>query len=112
VYELPDGAAVELQASGRLELQGTPYLAGATAPLSVGVGNATRQAGVPLADAVRMVTANPSRLLDLPMEAGHDSLRVGMTANLTVFTQTANASAVEIDRTIVAGHLVHGADAA
>jgi N-acetylglucosamine-6-phosphate deacetylase len=112
VYQLPDGAAVELQASGRLELQGTPYLAGATAPLSVGVGNAARQAGVPLADAVRMVTANPSRLLDLPMEAGHDSLRVGMTANLTVFTQTANASAVEIDRTIVAGQLVHGADAA
>jgi N-acetylglucosamine-6-phosphate deacetylase len=112
VYQLPDGAAVELRASGRLELQGTPYLAGATAPLSVCVANAIRHAGVPLAEAVRMVTSNPSRLLHLPIDAGHDRLEVGMTANLTVFTLATNASDVEIERTIVAGRVVHGADAA
>jgi N-acetylglucosamine-6-phosphate deacetylase len=112
VYQLPDGAAVELQASGRLELHGTPYLAGAAAPLSVGLANAVRHAGVSLSDATRMVTANPSRLLGLPVGAGHDSLRVGATANLTVFEVAANGFDVEVLRTVVAGRVVHGIDAA
>ena len=110
IYQLPDGAAVELEPSGRLGLQGTPYLAGAVAPLSVCVGNATRHAGVTLAEAIRMVTTNPSRLLGLELAAGHDSLRVGVTANLTVFRQAADAR-IEIERTIVAGRVVHDADA-
>jgi N-acetylglucosamine-6-phosphate deacetylase len=112
VYQLPDGAAVELQASGRLELHGTPYLAGAAAPLSVGLANAVRHAGVSLSDATRMVTANPSRLLGLPSSAGHDSLRVGSTANLTVFEVAANGFDVEALRTVVAGRVVHDMDAA
>jgi N-acetylglucosamine-6-phosphate deacetylase len=112
VYHLPDGAAVELDAAGRLALQGTPYLAGAVAPLSVCVGNATRYAGATLVEATRMVTANPSRLLGLPVEAGHDSLRVGMTANLTVFDQASHASDVEVVLTIVAGRIVHDATTA
>jgi N-acetylglucosamine-6-phosphate deacetylase len=111
IYQLPDGAAVELEPTGRLALQGTPYLAGAVAPLSVCVGNATRHAGVTLAEATRMVTTNPSRLLGLGLAAGHDSLRVGMTANLTVFRQAADTSQIEIERTIVAGRVVHDAAA-
>jgi N-acetylglucosamine-6-phosphate deacetylase len=109
VYQLPDGAAVELDAAGRLALQGTPYLAGAAAPLSVGIANATRHAGVTLAEAMRFVTSNPSRLLGLPIAAGHESLRVGMTANLTLFRGATNGSDVEVLRTIVAGHVVHDA---
>jgi N-acetylglucosamine-6-phosphate deacetylase len=112
VYHLPDGAAVELQASGRLELHGTPYLAGAAAPLSVGVGNAMRHAGVTLSEAVQLVTANPSRLLGLPERAGHDSMRVGSRATLTVFDVAANGFDITVARTIVAGRLVHDADAA
>jgi N-acetylglucosamine-6-phosphate deacetylase len=112
VYHLPDGAAVELQASGRLELHGTPYLAGAAAPLSVGVGNAMRHAGVTLSEAVQLVTANPSRLLGLPERAGHESMRVGSRATLTVFDVAANGFDITVARTIVAGRLVHDADAA
>jgi N-acetylglucosamine-6-phosphate deacetylase len=112
VYHLPDGAAVELQVTGRLELAGTPYLAGAVAALPVGIGNAMRHAGVTLSEATRMVTANPSRLLGLPVSAGHESLRVGSTANLTVFRPASNGFDVEVLRTVVAGHVVHGADAA
>ena len=111
-YQLPDGAAVELQASGRLELYGTPYLAGAAAPLSVGLANAVRHAGVSLSDANRMVTANPSRLLGLSSRAGHDSLRVGSTANLTVFEVAANGFDLDVLRTVVAGRVVHEIDAA
>ena len=66
VYEMFSGVTVELTAGGRLQLHGTPYLAGAVAPLQVGVANAVRHAGVTLAEAVRMVTANPARLLGLP----------------------------------------------
>jgi N-acetylglucosamine-6-phosphate deacetylase len=109
VYHLPDGAAVELSATGRLALQGTPYLAGAVAPLSVGVGHAVRFAGVTLADATRMVTSNPSRLLGLGVSAGHDRLRVGTTANLTVFAAAPDGADVRIVRTIVAGQVVHDA---
>jgi N-acetylglucosamine-6-phosphate deacetylase len=112
VYHLPDGAAVELQSSGRLELHGTPYLAGAVAALPVGVGNAVRHAGVTLADAVRMVTANPSRLLGLANGVGHESLRVGSTANLTVFRLGRDGLDVEVARTVVAGKVVHDAAAA
>ena len=109
VYYLPDGAAVELSAEGRLALQGTPYLAGAVAPLSVGVGHAVRFAGVTLADATRMVTANPSRLLDLGVQSGHETLRVGAAANLTVFAAAGDAADVRVLRTIVAGQVVHDA---
>ncbi len=107
-YSLPDGAAVELQPSGRLELQGTPYLAGAAAALPVGIGNAVRHCGVTLADAIRMVTTNPSRLLGLPIGAGHESIRVGSVGNLTVFRTGADGVDVEVARTVVAGRLVHG----
>jgi N-acetylglucosamine-6-phosphate deacetylase len=111
VYNLPDGAAVELQESGRLELQGTPYLAGAAAPLSVCVGNAVRHADVTWSEAIRMVTANPSRLLGLPIAAGHESLRVGATANLTVLHVPANGTDIAVLRTVVAGRIVHDSDA-
>jgi N-acetylglucosamine-6-phosphate deacetylase len=109
VHHLPDGAAVELSASGRLALQGTPYLAGAVAPLSVGIGHAVRHAGVTLADATRMVTANPSRLLGLGVDAGHETLRIGATANLTVFDAGSDGGDIRVVRTIVSGRVVHGA---
>jgi N-acetylglucosamine-6-phosphate deacetylase len=109
VYQLPDGAAVELNDAGRLALQGTPYLAGAVAPLSVCVANAVRHAGVTLAEATRMVTANPSRLLGLPIDAGHDSLRVRATANLTLFRLAPHSPEVEVMATIVGGQIVHSA---
>jgi N-acetylglucosamine-6-phosphate deacetylase len=109
VYQLPDGAAVELNDAGRLALQGTPYLAGAVAPLSVCVANAVLHAGVTLAEATRMVTANPSRLLGLPIDAGHDSLRVRATANLTLFRHAPHPPEVEVMATIVGGQIVHDA---
>jgi N-acetylglucosamine-6-phosphate deacetylase len=112
VYRLPDGAPVELRETGRLELQGTPYLAGAAAPLSTCIANAVRHAEVSLAEAIRMVTSNPSRLLGLPLLRGHESLRVGVTANVTMFRQAAADLTIVPIRTIVAGRVVHDADPA
>jgi N-acetylglucosamine-6-phosphate deacetylase len=111
-YQLPDGAEVELLASGRLELAGTPYLAGAVTALPTCLANAVRYAGVTLSDAVRMVTANPSRLLGLPVAAGRESLRVGMAANLTMYRRSDVTGDVEVVRTILGGTVVHEAPGA
>jgi imidazolonepropionase-like amidohydrolase len=56
-----------------------------------------------------MVTANPSRLLGLPATAGHESIRVGASANLTVFEIDGPGNRVRIVRTVVAGREVHNA---
>lgn len=110
VYDSAVGGKVELSPNGRLTMVGTPYLAGSATNLPVCVGNAVRHADVTLRDAVRMVTANPSRLLGLPVGAGHDSVRIGATANLTVFRQGPDHLELQVLATIVAGHLVHAAE--
>lgn len=109
IYELFDGASAELTPEGRLQLAGTPYLAGAVAALPVCVANAIRHADVTVREAVRMVTANPARLLGLPLSEGRDSVRVGTTANLTVFRQSPATLDIEIIQTIVAGQVVYAA---
>lgn len=111
-HQLADGLPVTLQPSGRLEMTGTPYLAGAALPLEVCVANAVRHAGLSLADAVRTVTANPARLLGLGLMSGHDSLRVGARANLTVFRQQPETLDVVPVATVVEGVAVFGGSAA
>jgi N-acetylglucosamine-6-phosphate deacetylase len=111
-YQLPDGADVELLASGRLELAGTPFLAGAATALPSCLANAVRYAGVTLSEAVRMVTANPSRLLGLALAAGHESLRAGVAANLTEYRRSEATGDVEVVRTILGGTVVYEAPVA
>lgn len=111
-YMLFDGCEVDLLPSGRLELAGTPLLAGAATALPPCVANAVRHVGVTLSDAVRMVTANPSRLLGLPMASGHESLRAGVAANLTLFSWSETTGTIEIRSTLVNGSVVYGAPTA
>lgn len=108
-YALFDGTSVTLQPTGRLELTGTPYLAGAAVALPPCVANAVRYAGVTLRDAVRMVTANPARLLGLPLAEGRETMRVGVAANLTVFRRSEETGDVSVVRTILRGRTVHQA---
>ena len=110
-HQLADGLPVTLQPSGRLEMTGTPYLAGAALPLEVCVANAVRHAGLSLADAVRTVTANPSRLLGLGLMSGHESVRVGARANLTVFRQDPDTLDVVPTAAVVEGVPVFGGSA-
>lgn len=110
-YRLADGAAVELSTTGRLELAGTPYLAGAVTALPTCVANAVRYGGVTLSEAVRMVTANPARLLGLPAADGHESLRSGGAANLTMYRLSQTTGDVEIVRTVLGGTVVYEAPA-
>lgn len=107
-YRLFDDIEVELRPGGRLELAGTPLLAGAVTALPTCVANAVRYADVSIPDAVRMVTLNPSRVLRLGEAAGHERLVAGMTANLTLFRLTPTGD-VDPLTTIVAGEVVHQA---
>jgi N-acetylglucosamine-6-phosphate deacetylase len=79
-YHLPVGGNVEVTADGRLLVAGTPYLAGASAPLSQGVATAMNLAGLSLADALRLATTNPGQI------AGTAGLRVGAPADVMTFT--------------------------
>jgi N-acetylglucosamine-6-phosphate deacetylase len=107
-YSLPDGASVTLLPSGRLELTGTPFLAGCATGLPTCVSNAVRHAGLSVPEAVRMVTRNPSSLLGFDPLRGHDSLRIGARANLTVFRQDPEDLLLSIVTTVVDGTVVHG----
>ncbi len=106
-YKTAVGGRVELLPSGRLTLLGTPYLAGSAAALPVGIANTIRHAGVTLAEAVRLATANPARLLGLDRSDGWGSIRSGATADLVVFRVDAQTLELTIDLTVVAGEVVY-----
>lgn len=77
------GLRVELTPERRVNLAGTPYLAGSALSLAEGVGNAVRFGSVTLADALRMATANPAALLGIGDEWG--TLAPGRSADLLRF---------------------------
>jgi N-acetylglucosamine-6-phosphate deacetylase len=60
-YSTAVGGDVELTDDGRLLVRGTPYLAGAAAPLSDGVAWAAAAFSLP--EALTMATANPGRIV-------------------------------------------------
>lgn len=107
-YRLFDDIEVELRPEGRLELAGTPLLAGAVSALPVCLANAVRHAGVTLGEAVRMVTSNPSQVLGLGAGAGHARIMEGMAANLTLFRLSATGQ-IEVVTTVVGGEVVYRA---
>jgi N-acetylglucosamine-6-phosphate deacetylase len=53
---------LEVLESRRVNLPGTPYLAGSVVDMNDSVARAVSYAGVSLADAVRMATLNPARI--------------------------------------------------
>ncbi len=89
-YDQPIGGRVRLEASGRLGTIGTPYLAGAARPLAAGVATVLRDAGLSLADALRLATGNPGRLL-----GGRGTLERGAPADLIRFRLTDGALRIE-----------------
>ena len=101
VYETSVGGSVELNASGRLSLAGTTYLAGAALPLKDGVARAMGMAGISLAEAMTMATVNPGRFVD-----GRGELRVGERADLIRFREDGDGMGLRIETVLVAGRQV------
>jgi N-acetylglucosamine-6-phosphate deacetylase len=95
-YRTPVGGEVELSPDGRLSYAGTPFLAGASRPLADGVAAAITMAGLTLAAALRLATANPGRIA-----GGRGTLRPGAPADLVTFAWQPGDSTLDI-RTVVA----------
>lgn len=110
VYETAIGGGVELLPSGRLTLLGTPYLAGSAGSLLDGVANAVRHAGASLADAVRLVTANPAWLLGLDGPDGRGGVRSGAVADLVAFRVDPATQELTVGLTVVGGEVVYRRD--
>ena len=100
------GDTIRLGADGCVRYPAQGVLAGAALPLSRGVAKIRQVTGCTLAEAIRMATANPARLYGI---TDRGELRPGMRADLIVFRPGPDDLAIE--RTYVAGTLVHDASA-
>ncbi|MCJ9747117.1 N-acetylglucosamine-6-phosphate deacetylase [Neorhizobium sp. SHOUNA12A] len=98
IYDQPVGGRVEVSAEGRISVAGTPYLAGASLPLSANVAIASEMAGLPLADTLLLATANPGRFV-----GGRGRLEVGARADLVRFEWSEGERELYIRETWVGG---------
>ncbi len=98
LYDQPIGGRVELSVDGRLGVPGTPFLAGAARPLAQDVALAIGMAGISLADALRLATANPGRFV-----GGRGVLAVGAPADLIRFRWAPGDQDLAIETVLVLG---------
>jgi N-acetylglucosamine-6-phosphate deacetylase len=98
LYEQPVGGSVEVSPEGRISVAGTPYLAGASLPLSANVAIAADMAGIPLADTLRLATENPGRFV-----GGRGRLEVGARADLIRFDWSPGDRAIKVREAWVHG---------
>lgn len=82
-YSSPIGGDVEVSENGKVSIADTPYLAGSGKSLLDIVRKFVGFTGLRFADAVRMATVNPSRILGLA-----PALEEGGAANFILFTST------------------------
>ena len=104
-YDTPIGGQVTLTDDGRLGLSGTPFLAGAARPLIDCIAWVVRDAGVSLADAVRMATANPAQFV-----GGGGELAVGARADMMRFRFQPGDSKLVIDNVWLGGRSTASAE--
>jgi N-acetylglucosamine-6-phosphate deacetylase len=104
-YDGNKGQAIEITETGRIQLAGTPFLAGSGLRLHQGVGNAVRFAGIALAESVRLATENPARLFGISDRYGR--LEPGSDADLLVFAWDEAQSEITVRQTISAGEVVY-----
>jgi N-acetylglucosamine-6-phosphate deacetylase len=97
-YKTPVGDAVELQSDGRLNVMGTPYLAGATSTLADAIVYVASYTDFTLADAIQMATENPGRFLQ-----NRGTLRVGADADMLRFYWDKGEAKLQINEVIVRG---------
>lgn len=109
IFGLGDPREVDVSPEGRISLAGTPYLAGAGLLIHRCVENIPRFCGLPLADAVRMASHNPARLLGIDREAG--SVAAGRSADLALIRWDEARASLKVEATVVRGEMVYRAEA-
>lgn len=103
-YEQQIGGQVEVSRGGRINIAGTPYLAGASLPLSAAVALASTMAGISLADALQLATRNPGRFV-----GARGRLEVGARADLIRFEWREGDAAIQVRETWLGGKKVFAA---
>jgi N-acetylglucosamine-6-phosphate deacetylase len=96
---------VEVTPARRVNLPGTPYLAGSVLEMPEAVAKTVQYSDATLDDALRMASANPAELLGLGAEFG--SLEIGRRADLILFRWDDENLRFEVAATIVNGERVY-----
>ena len=99
-YSLGD-LEVEADDDGALRLAGTPYLTGSTLTMERAIGKCADFAGIPLASAITMATANPAKLF----KGISGKLQEGQRADLVLYKT--RIKQIKIERVYLAGGLVY-----
>jgi len=89
------GAGVVVHDDGHVGLEGTSFLAGAGHLLDRGIANFVNAAGYSVADAVRLCTENPMKLLSLSGDRGF--LRRGSESGVAVFRYEEGSGALDVE---------------
>jgi len=96
---------VEVTPVRRVNLPGTPYLAGSVLEMHEAVAKTVRYSDATLDDALRMASANPAELLGVGTEIG--SIEIGRRADLILFRWDEENSTLDVTATVVNGEIVY-----
>jgi N-acetylglucosamine-6-phosphate deacetylase len=96
---------VEVTPTRRVNLPGTPYLAGSVLEMHEAIAKTVQYSDATLDDALRMASANPAELLGIGAEFG--SIEIGRRADLILFHWDEENSTFDIAATIVNGETVY-----
>jgi N-acetylglucosamine-6-phosphate deacetylase len=96
---------VEVTPARRVNLPGTPYLAGSVLEMSEAIAKTVQYSDATLDDALRMASANPAELLGVDEEFG--SIEIGRKADLILFRWDDENSSLDVAATIVNGETVY-----
>jgi N-acetylglucosamine-6-phosphate deacetylase len=106
-YRLGD-VEVEVTPQGRVNLPGTPYLAGSACQMHEAIANTVKFSDATLAEAIQMATVNPAALLGLSDKRG--ALAVGRAADAVLLGWDETVPTLSVLATVCGGVLVERAD--
>jgi len=96
---------VEVTPARRVNLPGSPYLAGSVLEMHEAVAKTVQYSDATLDDALRMASANPAELLGVADQFG--SIEIGRRADLILFRWDEENSTLDVTETIVNGETVY-----
>jgi N-acetylglucosamine-6-phosphate deacetylase len=96
---------VEVTPTRRVNLPGTPYLAGSVLEMPEAIAKTIQYSDATLDDALRMASANPAELLGVGSEFG--SIEIGRRADLILFRWDDENATLDVAATVVNGEMVY-----
>jgi N-acetylglucosamine-6-phosphate deacetylase len=96
---------VEVTPARRVNLPGTPYLAGSVLEMPEAIAKTVQYSDATLDDALRMASANPAELLGVGSEFG--LIEIGRRADLILFRWDDENATLDVAATVVNGETVY-----